>query len=81
MGSAMAQNLIDADHELHVYNRNRERAEPLRKSGATVALTPALAAHSAGVVFPWWSTMRRLRLVHTGKRALLRGCTHRPSTA
>ena len=41
MGSAMAQNLIKAGHQLRVYNRTRSRAEELK--GAHVAATPGEA--------------------------------------
>jgi 3-hydroxyisobutyrate dehydrogenase-like beta-hydroxyacid dehydrogenase len=37
----MALNLIRAGHELTVYNRTRDRAEPLAKAGARVADSPA----------------------------------------
>lgn len=37
MGAAMATRLIQAGHELTVYNRTRERAEPLAALGARVA--------------------------------------------
>lgn len=37
MGSRMAQRLLDAGYPLTVYNRSRERAEPLGQAGATVA--------------------------------------------
>lgn len=41
MGSGMARNLLKAGHEVAVYNRTIERAEPLRHDGARVAVTPA----------------------------------------
>jgi 3-hydroxyisobutyrate dehydrogenase-like beta-hydroxyacid dehydrogenase len=44
MGRAMAGNLIRAGHELVVYNRTRNAAEPLAKEGAKVADSPAKAA-------------------------------------
>src|SRR6266404_5948460 len=44
MGSAIARNLINAGHDLTVYNRTRSRAEPFASLGATIAKTPAEAA-------------------------------------
>jgi 3-hydroxyisobutyrate dehydrogenase-like beta-hydroxyacid dehydrogenase len=44
MGSAMASNLIRAGHELTVYNRSRNAAEPVAKQGARVADDPAKAS-------------------------------------
>jgi 3-hydroxyisobutyrate dehydrogenase-like beta-hydroxyacid dehydrogenase len=51
MGAAIAKNLIESGHEVHVFNRSPARAEPLRKAGASVAASPAEAAQSAEVVF------------------------------
>ena len=51
MGVAMAQNLLHAGHELHVYNRSRHKAEPLEQQGAQVANTAADAARASEAVF------------------------------
>jgi 3-hydroxyisobutyrate dehydrogenase-like beta-hydroxyacid dehydrogenase len=50
MGSRMARRLVDAGHQLTVWNRTAERAEPLAGAGAAVAATPAEAARTAEVV-------------------------------
>jgi len=47
MGAAMARNLVSAGMEVRVWNRSREKAEPLAEDGATVADTPAEAASGA----------------------------------
>jgi len=47
MGAAMARNLASAGMEVRVWNRTREKAEPLAESGATVADSPAEAADGA----------------------------------
>ena len=47
MGGAMARNLAAAGHEVHAWNRTREKSEGL---GATVADTPAEAVEGAEVV-------------------------------
>lgn len=44
MGSGMARNLINAGHDLTVYNRTRSRAEPFASLGAAIAKTPGDAA-------------------------------------
>jgi 3-hydroxyisobutyrate dehydrogenase-like beta-hydroxyacid dehydrogenase len=49
MGSGMARNLINAGHELTVYNRTRSRAEALQ-SGVKIAKTPAETASSVEAV-------------------------------
>jgi len=51
MGSAMARNLLRAGQAVSVYNRSREKAEPLKAEGARVADSPADAARDAEAVF------------------------------
>jgi 3-hydroxyisobutyrate dehydrogenase-like beta-hydroxyacid dehydrogenase len=41
MGRVLATRLLDAGHELSVYNRTREKTEPLAKLGAIIADAPA----------------------------------------
>lgn len=47
MGAAMARNLLKAGMEVRVWNRSREKAEPLGDDGARVADTPAEATDGA----------------------------------
>ena len=50
MGAAMARNLLGAGMDVRVWNRSREKAEPLAESGATVADSPRDAVDGAGFV-------------------------------
>lgn len=50
MGSVMAKRLLEAGHELVVYNRSRSKAEALATLGARIADTPVDAAKCAVVV-------------------------------
>ena len=50
MGAAMARNLLASGMEVRVWNRSREKAEPLVHNGAKVADSPAEAAEGAGFV-------------------------------
>lgn len=50
MGHGIATNLLKAGFPLSVWNRTRAKAEPLAKSGATVAGRPADAAKNAAIV-------------------------------
>ena len=50
MGSPMARRLLDHGHQLIVWNRSPERAQPLAEAGARVAQSPAAAASEADVV-------------------------------
>lgn len=50
MGQAMARRLLDAGHDLAVYNRTADKAAGLVAGGARAAATPAEAARNAAVV-------------------------------
>lgn len=50
MGGRMARRLLDAGHELTVWNRTSSKATPLVDAGAARAPTPAEAARGAEVV-------------------------------
>jgi 3-hydroxyisobutyrate dehydrogenase-like beta-hydroxyacid dehydrogenase len=50
MGFPMARRLCEAGHEVHVWNRSRDKAERVAAFGATVHDTPASAAAAAEVV-------------------------------
>src|SRR4051812_23281171 len=50
MGAAMARNLLAAGMEVRVWNRTREKAEPLADDGAIVTESPAEAAEGADFV-------------------------------
>ena len=51
MGSRMVTNLIQAGHELHVWNRTPARCNPLVDMGATAHDSPREAAQQADIVF------------------------------
>jgi 3-hydroxyisobutyrate dehydrogenase len=51
MGQAMAGRMLDAGHELTVYNRTAAKAEPLRRRGAIVADVPQAAVAGAEAIF------------------------------
>jgi 3-hydroxyisobutyrate dehydrogenase-like beta-hydroxyacid dehydrogenase len=51
MGSGMAARLVEAGHDVTVWNRTRAKTEPLRAKGASVADTPADACAAAEAVF------------------------------
>ncbi len=50
MGFPMARRLCEAGHEVHVWNRSRDKAERVAAFGAMVHSTAALAASAADVV-------------------------------
>ncbi len=73
MGRAMAGSLLDAGHELAVYNRTRERATPLAERGARIASTPADAAQGASAVFSMLADDAAVEAVTLGEHGLLTG--------
>lgn len=50
MGAAMARHVLDAGHDLRVWNRTPDKAAKLVAAGATPAASPAAAARGADVV-------------------------------
>ena len=66
MGSRMAARLLDAGHELVVWNRTREKADPLVGRGARRAETPADAAATVDVVITMVADPDALRAVTEG---------------
>ena len=70
MGAQLAARLIEAGHDVAVYNRTAAKAEPLAEQGATVVATPAELA-DRDVVFSMVSASADLRAVMTGEGGLL----------
>jgi 3-hydroxyisobutyrate dehydrogenase len=50
MGSPMAANLLRAGYQVHVYNRSKERAEPLLQAGAQWAQSPREVSEHSNVI-------------------------------
>lgn len=50
MGAPIARNLCGARFDVRVWNRTRDKAEPLADAGATVAADPAAAAAGADIL-------------------------------
>lgn len=78
MGLPMAARLLEAGHELVVWNRTAERAEPLVERGAHLADTPADAAARAEVVITMVADPDALEAVvfgHGGVASTLAGRT------
>lgn len=73
MGSGMASNLQKAGFPLRVYNRTREKAQPLEAEGALVADTPEEAASGAAVVLSMLSDDHASKEIWLGATGALRG--------
>ena len=66
MGAQLATRLIEAGHDVAVYNRTAAKAEPLAALGATVVDSPADLA-DRDVVFSMVSASADLHAVMTGE--------------
>ena len=77
MGTGIAQNILKAGFDLTVYNRTLEKAEPLAKSGAKVAASPAEAAQNAEMVLTIVADDVASRQVWLGENGALAGALHR----
>ena len=73
MGVPMAARLVDAGHDLTVWNRTPERAAPLVERGAHQAGSPAAAASGADVVFTMLADPSALEQVVLGPDGLAEG--------
>jgi 3-hydroxyisobutyrate dehydrogenase-like beta-hydroxyacid dehydrogenase len=73
MGAGIAGRLLDAGHELSVWNRTREKAEPLLARGAAWAGTPRELAERSEVVFTMLTAAPAVEAVCAGPDGLLAG--------
>lgn len=72
MGYPMAERLINAGHDVHVWNRTRSKAEPLAERGATLVDAPRDLA-IVDVLFTMVSTGDDLEQVYFGEQGVLSG--------
>jgi 3-hydroxyisobutyrate dehydrogenase len=73
MGGAVSRRLVDAGHPLTVWNRTREKAEPLLAAGATWAESPREVAERADVVFTMVTNTAAVQAVTEGPDGILAG--------
>ena len=70
MGRALVERLLRAGHDVRIYNRTREKAEPLRELGAEVVDSPADLATCA-IVFTMVAGSNDVDEIVTGESGLL----------
>jgi 3-hydroxyisobutyrate dehydrogenase-like beta-hydroxyacid dehydrogenase len=78
MGSRVARRLLDAGHDVVVWNRTAEKAAPLVDAGAKAAASPAEAAGRAEAVITMVADPAALRDVTEGEAGVAAGV--RPAT-
>jgi 3-hydroxyisobutyrate dehydrogenase-like beta-hydroxyacid dehydrogenase len=80
MGSGMARNLLRAGHEVIVFNRSREKAEPLVADGARVADTPSGVCSGSEEIISMLADDHAVEQVVLGENAIAsalpEGATH-----
>jgi 3-hydroxyisobutyrate dehydrogenase-like beta-hydroxyacid dehydrogenase len=73
MGAPMASNLLEAGHELAVWNRSPERVDPLVEAGARRADSPADAASGTRATILMVTNAEAVQEVLFGKKGVVRG--------
>src|SRR5437879_9196626 len=73
MGHSMARHLLDAGYALTVYNRTKEKAEPLIAAGAAWGATPREVAERSDVVCAIVGYPKDVREVFLGPDGALAG--------
>ncbi len=71
MGAAMAGHLMDARYSLRVYNRSKEKAQPLIDRGAQWRETPADCVRDADACITIIGTPRDVETVYLGRDGLI----------
>src|SRR3712207_3439186 len=72
MGYALVSRLLEAGHDVAVYNRTRAKAEPLAELGATIVDTPA-ELHDREIVFTMVAGPSDFKEVVLGRQGILSG--------
>jgi 3-hydroxyisobutyrate dehydrogenase-like beta-hydroxyacid dehydrogenase len=73
MGGGIARRLLEAGHEVHGYNRTREKARPLEELGLVLEESPRAVAESVDVVLSMVTNVAALRAVAEGDEGILAG--------
>jgi len=73
MGSGVARRLLDAGHTVTVWNRTREKAEPLLDAGAQWAESPRAVAERSEIVFTMVTNTAAVKAVTDGPNGILAG--------
>jgi 3-hydroxyisobutyrate dehydrogenase-like beta-hydroxyacid dehydrogenase len=73
MGTAITRRLLDAGHTVTVWNRTREKAEPLLEAGARSADSPREVAEQSDVVFTMVTNTAAVQAVTEGPAGILAG--------
>jgi 3-hydroxyisobutyrate dehydrogenase-like beta-hydroxyacid dehydrogenase len=73
MGSSFASNLLSRGYNIHVYNRTKEKAEPLIEKGANFHPTPRELASAADIIMTSLTDQNAVDSVAFGQDGFLNG--------
>src|SRR5437763_6064899 len=73
MGSSVTRRLLDAGHGVTVWNRTRDKAEPLVTAGARWADSPREVAERSEIVFTMVTNTAAVQAVTEGPDGILAG--------
>jgi 3-hydroxyisobutyrate dehydrogenase-like beta-hydroxyacid dehydrogenase len=73
MGSGVARRLLAAGHDVHGWNRTREKAESLVREGLVLEDSPRDVARAADIVFSMVTNVSALRAVAEGPDGIIAG--------
>jgi 3-hydroxyisobutyrate dehydrogenase len=73
MGAAMALRLMDAGHELTVWNRTADKTKALAAAGAKLAASPAALTGAAEIVITMLTDDKAIDAMYHGPQGLLAG--------
>src|SRR5579884_194174 len=73
MGSSVVRRLLAGGHRVTVWNRTREKAEPLLEAGAEWADSPRAVAERSEIVFAMVTNTAAVRAVAEGPDGILAG--------
>ena len=71
MGSVMAPLFIQAGHQLTVFNRDKDKTQPLREQGAMIASDPSEASKASEYIFTMLSDDAAAESIFLSKQGLL----------
>lgn len=70
MGSAVVRHLLEAGHEVAVYNRTKAKADPLVTEGAVWADTPKAVAEQSNILFTMVGYLKDVEEIYYGESGI-----------
>jgi 3-hydroxyisobutyrate dehydrogenase len=71
LGGGMVERLINVGHDVYIWNRSPEKAEPLVKLGATLMASPAMVAQAAEITLSVLTDAIAIDAAYSGPNGIL----------